>query len=99
MDVTALLTNARSPDQATRQQAEAQIEQAKASNLVRHPTPTPASHQPARARLPSTACSHTLYRPFHALHGARRVDPHRNSLALAPTCAVFGDDCNLDDYE
>lgn len=33
MDVTALLTNARSPDQATRQAAEAQIEQAKASNL------------------------------------------------------------------
>ena len=34
MDVTALLTNARSPDQATRQAAEAQIEQAKQTNLA-----------------------------------------------------------------
>ena len=39
MDVTTLLSNARSPDQATRQAAEAQIEAAKASNLVRACTP------------------------------------------------------------
>lgn len=63
MDVTALLTNARSTDQATRQQAEAQIEQAKASNLVRactHPCIFHSSRLPAsRCALQSRPCGGT----------------------------------------
>ena len=40
MDVTPLLMNCMSHDQTTRQAAEQQIEQAKASNLVRQPAPS-----------------------------------------------------------
>ena len=45
MDVTPLLLNLLSPDITTRSQAEAQLEQAKASNLVR-------AHSMHPARLP-----------------------------------------------
>ena len=61
MDVTALLTNARSPDQATRQAAEAQIEQAKASNLVR--SPHPPLHLHSRREPESQLQPHRPLRP------------------------------------